>query len=220
MYISDSKKFVYIVIPKCASETIRGTLLPFRTDTIKRKKSIGVGHHTYSEALNTIKEKMNYLKFTFIRNPYDRIYSAFLYEKGKNFSRYLEATKKLAPAFKGEFIYKIRKPMYLFSHVDGKCMMDFIGCTEKLSEDFKTLASSLNIQYDGLKNKNIKSKIPENGTYVYKHLKNYTKEDIQIVNEIHKKDFEIFGYPMYTPENYKEHINDIVPLPKLRGFLK
>ena len=82
--ISNKLKYIYIHIPKTGGSTIKKTL-PFTP--IKYNHGIGYDKNIY--ILNTYHSKVdelkldltNYYLFTFVRNPYDRLYSSYLYLK-------------------------------------------------------------------------------------------------------------------------------------------
>tara|TARA_Y100000589_G_C27180307_1_gene640462 strand:- start:222 stop:992 length:771 start_codon:yes stop_codon:yes gene_type:complete len=95
--ISDKKKYIFIHIPKTGGMTIKETIKSQDKDIknmekIKLKYNINnyfyisrEYHYTYNELKNYLQNDFNnYFKFAFVRNPYDRLYSAIEYIKKKN----------------------------------------------------------------------------------------------------------------------------------------
>ena len=95
--ISDKKKYLFIHIPKTGGMTIKKTIINQDKDT-KELENFSLKyninnyfyisreyHYTYNELKNNLKNNFNnYYKFTFVRNPYDRLYSTIQYIKKKN----------------------------------------------------------------------------------------------------------------------------------------
>ena len=94
--ISDKKKYIFIHIPKTGGMTIKETIKSQDKDIknmekIKLKYNINnyfyisrEYHYTYNELKNYLQNDFNnYFKFAFVRNPYDRLYSAIEYIKKK-----------------------------------------------------------------------------------------------------------------------------------------
>lgn len=131
-------------------------------------------------------------KFTFVRNPYDRLISLFFYLK----KREGKLTRGLS--FK-EFLYSLKKNITEVGlyNVKGNSQannqykwitteIDFIGNYENLQQDFNTLCSILGIEEQELP---IKRKTNHKEYQYY-----YDDETKQLVDEIYNKDFEIFNY--------------------------
>ena len=92
--ISDSKKYIFIHIPKTGGQTIKETLNKQDknvTNLVKKKLKYNINnyfylsneyHFTYNELkIYNQKTYNNYFKFIFVRNPYDRLYSCIQYIK-------------------------------------------------------------------------------------------------------------------------------------------
>ncbi|MCS3697419.1 sulfotransferase family protein [Salinibacter ruber] len=86
MRISHDRKFVFLSLPRAASLTVRKALNPYSDIKSKRKSDIThtnpFWHHTRAcEAKEIFEEKNwswgNYRTFCFVRNPYDRVVSAY-----------------------------------------------------------------------------------------------------------------------------------------------
>lgn len=145
-----------------------------------------------------------YFKFTFVRNPWDKMVSQYFYLQRK----LMEGDKNLNLTFR-EFIVnfssfdeseyttqherhkaiKIRyNPVQLpwILNDDGNCMVDFIGRFENLQHDFNTVCDRIGLPGQQLPHKN-KSE--------HKHYTEYYDDETrQIVAEKFAEDIEYFGY--------------------------
>jgi hypothetical protein len=127
----------------------------------------------------------SFFKFGFVRNPYDRLSSAYLYSIWLA-SRGTKTTNHTS--FK-QFLCKIKlSDKYGLQHtwVEG---CDFVGKYENLQNDFDYVCSQLKIKKAKLLelNKDIKKSIYENV---------YCKETRDYVNQNYYEDFEKFNYEM------------------------
>ena len=167
------------------------------------------GGHTPIQRYQIIfsKEEFDdYFKFTFVRNPWDRVFSAynFLKKGGMNDDDRKWGTENLDPYISFEdFITRgLKKPNILqwvhFRHqheflcnpCTGNLLIDFLGFYENIQEDFQYIADKLlggvNL---ALKSEN---KTHTNGKSDYKSF--YTQEMRNIVAHVYKKDIDLFGY--------------------------
>jgi len=187
----DQLECIYIHIPKTAGSSI-GTSL-FATST--------PGHWTAETYLwtNRIKFK-KYYKFTVVRNPWDRLASAYFYLKagGKNKSDSEWAKNNLSEFKSFEDFIKTGlhqkhiigwvhfKPQYKFLELTNKKIgLDYIGRFENLQEDFNTIANHLEV-------KAVLPHTNQSERPSYKDL--YSQETIRIVANIYQKDISLFDY--------------------------
>ena len=221
MPVSTSKQFIYFVIPKCGSATVRNSIKQY-TD-IKRLPGHFCEHFTikrflrskYAPLINT------YFKFTFVRNPYDRIYSAFIQDKfaADNYPVWKEVKKGIILDAEEDFNQYFQKyvatsdivndwrwinftPMHAFSHFKGYYLLNWFGRTENLENDLYHLSDRLDLEIGEIENKNVRSPIVRELKYVDK----YDKKTIQLVNKIYRFDFEFFNYKMLNPDDFSENV--------------
>ena len=146
----------------------------------------------------------DYLKFAFVRNPFDRLVSCWKYtslkrltrwqsqrdRSGTAFSEFLEiATDDSIPYNRCEYSWKsfLRHHAIPMTH-PFNCLhlADVIGHFENLQEDFNTICDTLKVPRQQLPHKN-KSK--------HKHYTEYYNDETRsIVTEKYAKDIEYFGY--------------------------
>jgi len=186
--ISDKHKVVFLHVPKCAGTSMEVYLKNFEFYIV------GHYHTCHRELLKNNKYK-NYYKFSFVRNPYDKMVSEFKwytdqsnkwnsphcreYYKGLDFKTFVSQfiTLHLGDPYHQCSQYSILNPLE---------QINFIGRFENLQQDFNVVCDKIGIPQQQLPHKNKN-----------KH-KNYTEyyddETKQIVSEIYAKDIEYFGY--------------------------
>ena len=147
------KKCLFFHIPKTAGISISNSIFG----------DIKWGHRTVDYYKSYYGDEVfnSLYKFCFVRNPYDRLFSAFNFlKKGGindldlNFSnKYLYEYKDfedfvLRGLEKKEIMNWVHfKPQYTFvCDENNKMVMDFVGKMENLEEDFKYLCKKINAQ--------------------------------------------------------------------------
>jgi hypothetical protein len=140
-------------------------------------------------------------KFTFVRNPWDRLASAFFFLKNKDMkSNQKWATEHLSTF--GTFDDFVRKwvtresvwfnshflPQYHFVCLEAKQpAVDFIGYYENIAPDFVRICERLKIRVT-LREEN------QNPIRTRDYREYYTEETRRIVAEAYAEDIELFGY--------------------------
>ena len=140
--------------------------------------------------------------FTFVRNPWDRLVSAFFYlnEGGRNISDKADS-KKYLRKYQGDFETFIKegiaegkaleqlhlKPQSVWvCDNEGKLLVDYIGRFESLQEDLDRISKEIGIPFKPLAH--------TNGS-THKHYQDYyTNETRAIVAKAYKRDIELFNY--------------------------
>lgn len=135
---------------------------------------------------NYPEEFLSYFKFTIVRNPFDRLVSAWLWQT--------RVVGNLPPMSLREFIAS-RPPSHTYAEkfkLDGLTLpesisrFDYIGRFEELITAYRYLISKLNL-------KNVD--IPHTNQTPPGHYQNYYDGDtIMLVKEKYKLDIELFGY--------------------------
>jgi hypothetical protein len=189
---SSKGAFIFVHIPKCAGTSIR--------------ESLGYdagGHRTISGYRTMLSPELYRccFKFTFVRNPWDRLVSAFFFLKNKDMkSNHRWAKENISEfetfdAFARKWV--TRENVWKNSHFRPQfhfiCMgsrrpaVDFIGYYENLADDFSLICERLRIN-TALREENRNALRGRN----YKEY--YTDETQRIVAEAYAEDIEMLGY--------------------------
>ena len=191
--ISHEHKFIFTRVAKTASSTILQSLRKGVDDlspVVDDDWKHDVNHIPLWYLKKNIPEKeFNlYFKFGFVRNPWDRLVSAYHYsvkwytindaqklnlKKFDNFSTWLRHGS----------IGGFNKYGSQLSYVRG---CDFIGKTENLQEDFNIVCDKIGIP---------RHKLPHANKTKHKHYTEYYDDETkQFIAEKFAKDIEYFGY--------------------------
>ncbi len=220
MIVSDSEKFVFIHNPKCGGMTCHNALLKFDTrDNLffewrpvnQSGKILDMAHITPFQMRKffprAFSEVSDYLKFTFVRNPYDRFFSAIsqhlklgtphmrnailndesvFYSVASSFAR----TSLKLHAVENDHKLVHFRPQVNFANIDGSRWADLVFHLEDT---------------DALKKTDVAKWLPEmahrsnptglfsKGGYDHSRL---GREAICVLNEFYARDFESFGYTL------------------------
>ena len=201
--ISHKLKCIFVHIPKCGGTSVEDTLFkPRNKRTIKdlwmgpnKYQTGGLQHlrapHIIEEVGGDLFDE--YFKFSFVRNPWDKMVSQYNYTIAKrpDLMDHIGITK--SASFK-EYINRVVLAklhvqwdyQYKFLYMDENCVVHFIGRFENLQEDFNVVCDKIGIPRQQLPHKNVTK---------HKHYtKYYDNETKQIVAEKYAKDIEYFGY--------------------------
>jgi hypothetical protein len=160
------------------------------------------GGHTTALAYQSLfseYEFNNYFKFAFVRNPWDRLVSAYFFLKrgGMNPADASWAQRALSkcPDFDtfvknwltAKNIYSGVHfiPQYEFLCIGGVPVVDFLGRFESLAHDFEIIKNKLGIQAKLLRTNSSVRKS-------YEHY--YTDETREIVRKVYEIDVQLFAY--------------------------
>ncbi|MEW6989440.1 sulfotransferase family protein [Colwelliaceae bacterium 6441] len=158
-----------------------------------------------------------YFKFSFVRNPWERIVSEYNYRRSHGDAIYQQDFKSfLFNSFpqvcddnyllaKDYYRHVIPQVDFLYDQ-EGNCLVDFIGRFETLQQDFDKVCKQLALDLTTLPHKN---KTAANGFLAYfkrnffslfnqrqkKHYSHYIDlESREYIAEIYAKDISVFGY--------------------------
>lgn len=197
----DDSQSIFIHIPKCAGVSVNKSLYG----------NLAGGHASYSDYTKIFspKELSKYFKFTFVRNPWDRVVSAYFFLQKGGFNAKDKAwfDKELSqfPTFE-EFVTQWLskeniqkglhfKPQYHYiCDSKGAIQVDYIGYMETINDDFDKIKGYLGLNVTLPKNNK-----GEHSSYI----KYYTPETQKIVADVYDIDIKMFGY---TFDGIKEKI--------------
>lgn len=139
-----------------------------------------------------------YFKFCFVRNPWDRLVSAFVYLRGGGMEANITPWAELHIAshtfesFVREELNQAQvleerhlRPQHSYVCERGDVAVDFVGRFENLESDYRQVAEHLDIE----------AELPKlNMTQRDDYRVYYNLETRSIVEDVYSRDIEIFGY--------------------------
>lgn len=191
----DERKCIFVHITKCAGISVGMSLFG----------NLGGGHLrvTHYQLIFSKREFEDYFKFTFVRNPWDRLVSAFQFLKKGGTNKvdraWSQANLTSFPDFhsfvtnwvnrKNVNSWKHFVPQYKFVCDPGSQTpkVDFVGRFECLHEDFAHVQKELGI-HTSLQHLNQ----TEGSKKDYREY--YTDKTRNIVADVYQEDVRIFGY--------------------------
>ncbi len=187
-----TSKTIFIHIPKTAGMSLAQAIYG---------DVVGSAHRKVSFFRYILKKELDdYFKFCFVRDPYDRLYSAYKFlEKGgvnqhdkRAFDKFLSRYKNFEDFVINGLSNKVMNEIiHLVPQIDficdkkGKILVDYIGKFENLQIEIKTLSEKLNKEII-LSHLNLNKKKSFDKVFTDKMRKR--------VRKLYAKDFEILGY--------------------------
>lgn len=194
----DKLRCVFVHVPKSGGLSVNQALFGNK----------GGGHRTvetYKKALGPL-TYYRYFSFTFVRNPFSRLVSAYTFLKGGGLNGGDEAWARANLGGCDTFDDFVRgvlnenivwsyyhfKPQYHFvCEANGQIGVDFVGRYERMGSDFRRVCRRLGIDTT-LQHHNATGRSRPWETY-------YRPETAARVSEVYQRDFEIFGYSPSLP---------------------
>jgi hypothetical protein len=206
MLISDSHAFIFVQMRKVASSSMQEVLKPLavtrpagilahwlsraRLQTDYRKNVFRTHDDMLSAKRLMPAEKFDrYFKFSFVRNPWERLVSEYEYilatpEHGRH--------ERVARLDGFEDFIKMQIPrgnayqLNMLCDKEGRLLTDFVGKLENLDEDWRSVCSRLGIRYQALRKNNVTRR---------KHYLDYfDKESSRLVARYWRREIELFAY--------------------------
>jgi hypothetical protein len=190
----DKQKCIFIHIPKTAGTSVLNAL---------GKEKGGRNHLPWYVYYTANQYKFNnYFKFAFVRNPWDRVYSAYSYlleggnkqgdmnllnivNKYNNFENFVVHGLGCGD-FRNHLLF-IPQSEFIVGP-QGEIVVDFVGNYEKLEDDFHKLMSIM-----GKSNKKLPQLNKSLGNQKYKD-EYLTQKSIDVVEQIYRQDIKTFNY--------------------------
>ncbi len=187
-----NSKTIFIHIPKTGGTSVFRSIYG---------NAVAEGHRSFSFYKLLFSDDFNdFFKFCFVRNPYDRLYSAYKFlQRGGNNTNDVESFRIYMKDYSGfrDFVLNgltenlLREVIHLVPQTNFICdanglvAMDFIGKFESIEEDFLILSKKLDkdITLQHL-NRNKKQS----------YLEVYDKDMKLKVKKLYKNDFKLLGY--------------------------
>jgi len=185
-------KTIFVHIPKTAGISLLSAI--YGNVSLESHRSI-----FFSQTALNIKAN-DFFSFTFVRNPFDRLYSTyrFLENGGINrkdeiafqthFAKFTSFEDFVMNGLNKNMIYQVTHLIPQYEYLcdwKGKVLVDFVGRFESLDRDVKKLSKILSKEIK-LSHLNKSSKLDYTDVY--------TDEMIKKVKNIYKNDLRIFNY--------------------------
>lgn len=197
--VSSKYRFIFSEITKTGTTSVCRALLP----CVEKNWFRGKKCHMFMTAhKNELGSKIfdEYFKFSFVRNPWDKMTSQFFYRKKHYGSKFgfdpfcNEAfnifVEKLYDDFKnrGKLKFTAMNPFQKPYIVDDnqKLIVDFLGKYESLDEDFDFVCNHIGIETPRLPHRNKSN----HKTYI----KHYNTKSVDLVAEIYEDDIDFLKY--------------------------
>lgn len=213
--VLDQQQSAYLEIPKVACTSIRYFLADL-LGIANEIEPLHANYHLFPQALNLeelfLTKYKNYLKFAFIRNPWDRLVSCYVNKirsDGRNTNLYKNG---VATGFVHYGIFHSKMSFEEFAEVvneigdeesnqhflsqhhfllnpNGCMATDFVGRFETLQQSFDELCDLLKIERAVLPHKNFSKSLKE------RHYSEFYSPRLQeLIAKRYEKDIELFGY--------------------------
>lgn len=192
--ISHSLQCIFVHIPKCAGSSINQQL---------KLESLGFSGHAPASYHSEYKD---YFSFTFVRNPYDRVASAYKYfQKLKQGHRWYKRNSIISDAANemsfNEFVKHIPDFIKLMKREEGSfesgihfkpydyfldSNIDFLGKFENIQRDYGFILAKLKLPSANLR------KVNSTNNLNYRQL--YIEDSKSIVYNIYQEDIKKYSY--------------------------
>lgn len=196
--ISFQHKFIFVHAGRTGGssfERIAGAPL---TDDVRTK---GLGNTDFAEKHKDFEyykkfypeEFSSFFKFTIVRNPYDRIVSAWKWQTVVAKNCKLFTLKEFIEARPESSKYSVKFKLEGISVSESITQFDYIGRFEDLVNTYNYLGEKLNIGMDSILHTNM--------TGIREYQKYYDEDTILLVKNKFQLDLELFGYD-FQSKNY------------------
>lgn len=205
MIISHQHRFVFAAIPKTGTHSVRQALREHMSAEdleqvglfvnkrfpFEELAAIRHGHITLEQIRPFLGEEAfgSYLKFAFVRNPFDRFvsYCAFMTRANDAFNRNPQGVMR-------RILFEVRPlqhilfvPQHTFvTAEDGRSLADVIGRVEDMQGSYDAICRRIGIPSRSLEQVNSSRR----GTY----RDYYDQQLIDGVADLYRRDLELFGY--------------------------
>jgi chondroitin 4-sulfotransferase 11 len=223
--ISDEHRFVYLAVPKVASTSILNSLLPFfdfdlaaeNLESLRKGTPVRGVHEYFNRSPHIINRAAFlagiddqydcYFKFTFVRNPWDRLLSCYMSKvvrsgAGMPMGKYGNVTLRRDMSFQ-EFAEAVClipdevanahfRSQHIFVCGGGSrkdILADYVGRFENLEEDFEIITKRIGIDAQLPHAANTSS---IRGSRSYRDF--YDEKLAEMVGERYREDIDLFGY--------------------------
>jgi hypothetical protein len=205
MIISHQHRFVFAAIPKTGTHSVRQALREHLSEAdleqvglfvnkrfpFEELAAIRHGHITLEQIRPFIGEEAfaGYLKFAFVRNPFDRFvsYCAFMTRANGAFDRDPKGVMRQILFEARPMQHILFVPQHTFvTDAEGRMLADTIGRVEEMQGSYEAICARIGIPSRPLDQVNSSRR----GSY----RDYYDQQLIDGVAELYRRDLELFGY--------------------------
>jgi hypothetical protein len=203
--ISHRHKCIFIHIPRCGGTSVEEIVWPgsrspeelwmgFVSEYRNKYQTGGLQHLLATQVRQEVGPDTfaAYFKFSFVRNPFDKVVSQFVYmQRRKNLRDLIGMSPDDSLSTYLDLIQRTKHVQWeeqwkFLCDEDGQLLVDFVGRFETFEADVRAALKQLAIELDVVPHAN-KSIRERHGDY-------YDEETRQIVASLYSRDFELFGY--------------------------
>ncbi len=206
MFVSDSRKLVFVHIQKTGGITVHRLLQQQIPDI--RIIDAEVARHAFAiRGMKTLDDWDERFKFAFVRNPWDRLVSWYsmvansqkarnelwwyVHENSSTFEEFIHNCTDEIEIAEGVYYSFTYNQLDYVTDENGNLIVDFIGRLENFEEDIHEVFDRIGVELEA---------IPHNNRSKHEHYSTfYTPETEMIVRERFKRDIEYFGYEFERP---------------------
>ena len=219
--VSDCKRFIFLHNPKAAGSSIRCALAKYddrdnfywdHEDNVRLSRVVDKAHITLDDFSVYPDAPLveDYFVFGFVRNPYSRVYSAFLEKNSQwgvtedvDFNQFVQTElNEINIRFDWNFVHFC--PQFYFFYRGGKCQADFIGRFESVKRDYPRALNLANLDAEGdlpyLNRRTTDAGLSGDTPQLNEYLDKYDPDSLRVVNRLYDRDFVYFGYDKYCAE--------------------
>ena len=205
LIISHQHRFIFFPVPKTGTHSVRQALRPHLADTdleqvglfVEKRfpfpelSAIGHGHLGVQQVRPVLGEDVftRYLKFAFVRNPYDRFisYCAFMSRQTGQFEAAPQAFMRYIIRDAPPVRHVLFRPQHeMLCDEEGRIAMDMIGRVETMQADYDKICGRIGITSAPLGQVNASSHRP--------YAEYYDDELRNLVAIMYARDLELFEY--------------------------
>jgi hypothetical protein len=205
MIISHRHRFVFVAIPKTGTHSVRQALRQhLGPDDVEQARlfvekrfpyeelaKIGHGHISLQQVRPHLGEQAfrDYLKFAFVRNPYDRFisYCAFATSREGSFDRDPQGVMRHFLFTAPPLHHMVFQPQHSFiTGENGEPLYDLLGRVEEMQKSYDEISARIGITPTPLERVNSSRR----GDY----KQYYDQQLIDGVSKLYARDLELFGY--------------------------
>lgn len=149
------------------------------------------GHLSVEQVRPVLGEQIfnEYLKFAFVRNPFDRFisYCAFMSRKNGQFESNPQAFMRFIIRDRPPLQHLLFRPQFeMLCDAEGRLAMDRIGHVETMQADYESICAQIGIPSQVLEQVNASQ---------HRHFAEYYDDELrELVATMYARDLELFGY--------------------------